>query len=218
MIVAPALAAPLLLGFALGLRHAFDADHVAAMGTIVAREHSVRRAALLGAVWGLGHSTSLFVASAIVIIARVPFPPVLAHWLELAVAAMLIVLGVQTLVADRSRRSGGNTVLAATERAAGGGAAPARRRPFLIGLVHGLAGSGGLALLVLPSLPSPAAALAYVALFGLGSVGGMALWSATLAFPIGRAARSSGAVAQWVPVLSGIVSVGCGVVLAAQLA
>jgi high-affinity nickel-transport protein len=217
MIVAPALSAPLLLGFALGLRHAFDADHVAAMGTIVARERSVRRAALLGAVWGLGHSISLFIASAVVILARVPFPPALAHWLELAVAAMLIVLGAQSLVTDLRRRVADRHGRTAADPGEGEATA-ARRRPFFIGLVHGLAGSGGLALLVLPSLPNPAAALAYVALFGLGSVGGMALWSAALAVPVGRSARSNGAVARWVPVLSGIVSVGCGVALAAQLA
>ncbi len=215
MIVAPALAAPLLLGFALGLRHALDADHLAAMGTIVARERSVRRAAILGAVWGVGHSTSLFLASLLVIVWRIPFPPALAHGLELGVAAMLIVLGVQSLV---TFTRGAPARAGAAAGPLPGLAGSTRRRPFLVGLVHGLAGSGGLALLVLPSLPDSGSALAYVALFGLGSVGGMALWSAVLSFPIGRVARSSGSMARWVPVLSGIVSVGCGVALAVQLA
>ncbi|MEK7348436.1 MAG: hypothetical protein AABZ94_06160 [Candidatus Eisenbacteria bacterium] len=200
----PSVLAPLLLGFALGIRHALDPDHLAAMGTIVARERSPGRAAILGSVWGLGHSTSLLLASLVIIAWRIPVPAGVTHYLELGVAAMLIVLGVQSLVrpapADEPR------------------GAPRRRRPYLIGLVHGLAGSGGLALVVLPTLPDRLTTLVYVALFGIGSIGGMALWSAALSAPLGRLSRPGSRAKRWVPTISGIVSVGCGIVLAAQVA
>ncbi|MEK7315167.1 MAG: hypothetical protein AAB011_03225 [Candidatus Eisenbacteria bacterium] len=204
MTATPSVLAPLVLGFALGIRHALDPDHLAAMGTIVARAKSPGRAAFLGSIWGMGHSTSLLVASAVIIGLRIPLSAAVAHGLELAVAAMLIVLGVQSLLRpfpDSMVSSG-----------------PRRRRPYLIGLVHGLAGSGGLALVVLPTLPDRLSAFIYVLLFGLGSIGGMALWSATLAVPLGRLARSSSPLRRWVPAISGIVSVGCGIVLAAQVA
>lgn len=200
----PSHLAPLLLGFALGIRHALDPDHLAAMGTIVARERSPGRAAMLGSVWGMGHSTSLLLASLVIIAWRIPVPAGVTHYLELGVAAMLVVLGVQTLL----RPAGNSESLAA----------PRRRRPFLIGLVHGLAGSGGLALVVLPTLPDRLTSLVYVALFGIGSIGGMALWSAALAVPLGRLSRSGSRVRRWIPAISGIVSVGCGLVLATQVA
>jgi len=205
----PSVFAPLLLGFALGIRHALDPDHLAAMGTIVARERSPGRAALLGSMWGLGHSTSLLLASLVMIAWRIPVPAGVSHYLELLVAAMLIVIGVQSLLRPvAGYRSG----------AEGLPAAPRRTRPYLIGLVHGLAGSGGLALVVLPTLPDRLTALVYVALFGIGSIGGMALWSAALALPLGRLVHSGSPVKRWIPAISGIVSVGCGIALATQLA
>lgn len=205
MTATPSVPGPLLLGFALGIRHALDPDHLAAMGTIVARERSPGRAALLGGVWGLGHSTSLLLASLVIIAWRIPVPPRVSGALELLVAAMLIVLGVQSLLRRPPAPGEAN-------------AAPRRRRPYLIGLVHGLAGSGGLALVVLPGLPDRLAALVYVALFGIGSIGGMALWSAALALPLGRVARSGSPLERWVPAISGIVGVGCGIALATQVA
>lgn len=204
MTATPSVLAPLVLGFALGIRHALDPDHIAAMGTIVAREKSPGRAALLGSIWGMGHSTSLLVASAVIIGLRIPLSAAVAQGLELGVAAMLIVLGIQSLL-----RAVPDSVTSSV---------PRRRRPYLIGLVHGLAGSGGLALVVLPTLPDRFSAFIYVLLFGLGSIGGMALWSAALAVPLGRLGRSNSPVGRWIPAISGIVSVGCGIVLAAQVA
>lgn len=202
MAATPLVLAPLLLGLALGIRHALDPDHLAAMGTIVAREPSPRRAAVLGSAWGMGHSTSLLLASLVIIAFRIPVSAEVTRYLELGVAAMLVVLGAQSLVRPAPAR----------------GSTPPRRRPFLIGLVHGLAGSGGLALVVLPTLPDRLTAVVYVALFGVGSIGGMALWSAALALPLGRLVRPGSPFKRWVPALSGIVSVGCGIALATQVA
>jgi len=196
--------APLLLGLALGLRHAVDPDHIAAMGTIVSREPSPGRAAALGVSWGLGHSLSLVAASILIIALDIPIPARVASSLELLVAAMLFVLGVQSL-----RRAFEPVPKPMVVTA---------RRPFLVGLVHGLAGSGGLALLLLPELREPSAAFSLVALFAIGSVGGMALWSAALAWPLGKFNRRSVRTGKWIASASGLASVLCGVVLVLQIA
>ena len=196
--------APLLLGLALGLRHAVDPDHIAAMGTIVSREPSPGRAAALGVVWGLGHSLSLFAASIVIIALDLPIPERVTSMLELLVAAMLIVLGIQSLRRAFEANPRSRAVTA--------------RRPFLVGLVHGLAGSGGLALLVLPGLHEPSAAISFVALFAIGSVGGMALWSVALAWPLGKISRRSVRAGKWIASASGLASVLCGVVVVLQIA
>jgi nickel/cobalt exporter len=174
------------------------------MGTIVAREPSPGRAGWLGAVWGLGHSAALFGASCVILALRVPVSPQVAGFLEFGVAIMLIVLGIQSL-----------------RRASGSGSARPRaaspRRPFVIGLVHGLAGSGGLALILLTTIGDPIVAIIYMALFGIGSIGGMAAWSALLALPLAAARRRSPGAARWIPAISGAASVAIGLVIVAQL-
>jgi nickel/cobalt transporter (NicO) family protein len=183
---------PLVLGFVLGLRHALDPDHLAAMGTIVSRERSLPRAALQGGLWGLGHTASLLGVGLAVILIGAPLPRSWSRWFELAVAAMLIVLGVLTLIRRRVDRP----------------VRPGARRPILVGLLHGLAGSGALTILVLASIRSPWVALVTIAIFGMGSIGGMMLLSGLLALPfawtgvprLGRAART----------LAGIASIAVG--------
>lgn len=165
------------LGFALGMRHALDADHVAAVSTLAARARGVRASSLAGAVWGLGHTLALIVVALLVVFLQVRLPAPVATLLELSVAVMLVALGVDLL---RRRRSG---------------AAPRAfraRRPFLIGMLHGLAGSASLMLAVLATIPERGQALTYVAAFGMGSVGGMAIMSAALSVPLGRLPRSLG--------------------------
>jgi high-affinity nickel-transport protein len=186
---------PLLLGFALGLRHALDADHLVAMSTIVSRERSLPRGALLGARWGVGHCLSLFTVGVAVVLLGIPFPETLGHALELGVGGMLVALGLASLV--RGERSA---------------AAPsASRRPFLVGVAHGLAGSGALAILVLATIRSPLEGLLYIALFGLGSVGGMVGMSAIMAFPFVVAARRAGRAPVWMGQAAALASVAFGV-------
>lgn len=187
---------PLLLGFALGLRHALDADHLVAMSTIVSRERSLPRGALLGARWGVGHCLSLFTVGVAVVLLGIPFPQTLGHALELGVGGMLVALGLASLVrGDRS----------AAARPS------ASRRPFLVGVAHGLAGSGALAILVLATIRSPLEGLLYIALFGLGSVGGMVGMSAIMAFPFVLAARRAGQAPVWMGQAAALASVAFGV-------
>ena len=130
-----------LLGFLLGLRHATDADHVVAVTTIVARERTLRRAAWIGVLWGIGHTLTVFVVGGTIVAFRLVIPPRLGLMLEFGVAIMLILLGFSNLRADAPGRGHGHTHEFD------------HRRPLIIGTVHGLAGSAAMAILVLTAIP-----------------------------------------------------------------
>ena len=149
----------LLLGFGLGLRHATDADHVVAVGTLLRHDASPVRAARVAVLWGLGHTLTFFSLGILIVAAGVRIPLRFEQLGEGGVAVMLIGLGVWTLRKPR-----------AVAHAPGVGL-----RPLLVGVVHGLAGSAGIALLALTAIPSTLGALVYLALFGVGTVAGMLL-------------------------------------------
>ncbi|MDF1505362.1 HupE/UreJ family protein [Roseisolibacter sp. H3M3-2] len=187
------------LGALLGLRHAADADHVVAVTTIVAREPGLRRAAAVGALWGLGHSTTILLVGGTLIALRVAMPPRLAVALELVVAAMLVLLGVRALRAGR------------TPAAAAPGSA---LRPLVVGTVHGLAGSAAVTLLVLASIRDPRWAVAYLAVFGLGTVAGMVGVTLLLAAPAALAGTRLPPLQRGLQLAAGTASVVLGVVMA----
>jgi hypothetical protein len=209
------------LGTLLGMRHALEPDHLAAVSTLVTGERSKFKAALLGACWGLGHTFTLLVVGAVLVILRADMPARLADAFEFCVALMLIGLGLRAIVlAARQGPAGpahvhhhGHVV----HRHAG---APAHvhigtwtlaRRPLLVGAIHGLAGSGALTALVLATLPSTAARLTYMAVFGLGSTLGMAMLSGLLGWPLARLGSHRG-VLRAVSLAVGLVSTVLGVV------
>jgi high-affinity nickel-transport protein len=199
--------AALGLGFALGMRHALDADHVAAVSTIVSARRSLLGSSLVGALWGFGHTLALVVVAVLVVALRTSVPPHVAHALELAVAVMLVTLGVNLL---RTLWQGGLLHLHAHAHhltRVGG-------RPLLVGALHGLAGSGALTLAVAASVPSPARALAYVGVFGLGSVVGMMLMSILLSLPLLLAARRFAGAERLLAAGAAVGSVAVGVLLA----
>ena len=185
-------------GFVLGLRHALEADHLAAVSTIVSTRRSAWGASLVGALWGLGHTAALLGVGLVVVGLHAGIPPRLAAGLELGVAAMLIGLGLNLLWTLLRGGSLHHHVHAhgphlhvhphvhapAVVPADGHHRVASMRRPFLVGLVHGLAGSAALMLVVAASIPSPAMALAYVVVFGIGSVGGMTAMSAAVGAPM----------------------------------
>jgi hypothetical protein len=217
------------LGFVLGVRHALDVDHLAAISTIVTARPSLRGASLVGAVWGLGHTAALLVVATGVIALQAEIPPAVGQALELGVAVMLIGLGLDLL---HTLWRGGRVHLHVHEH--GGRAhvhphvhrpdtvddhhhAAAVRRPFVVGLVHGLAGSAGLMLAVLATIPSPALALAYVATFGAGSIGGMMATSSLLGLPLALAAERCARVERALRLTAAVASVAVGVALAWQI-
>jgi high-affinity nickel-transport protein len=197
------IAAILSFGFLLGIKHALDADHLVAVSTIVSERRTAWSAALVGGMWGVGHTASLLIAGVIMILLRPQLPPLLAPILELAVAVMIIVLGISLLI--RMVRHGGARVHAhahshggithwhphihlnnepePTISAAGHHWIRSGRKPFLVGMMHGLAGSASLVLLVLAELRSPVVGLIYLLIFGIGSIGGMLVMSALFTLP-----------------------------------
>ena len=185
------------LGSLLGMRHALEPDHLAAVSTLVTGERNTRKAALLGVCWGLGHTSSLIVVGAALVLLRAEMPAYAADLFELLVALMLVALGLRAIyLAARQGPAGPAHVHHHGPRVHVHPGAPAHihigawtlaRRPLLVGAVHGLAGSGALTALVLTTLPSTAARLAYMLLFGIGSTVGMAALSGLLGWPLARA-------------------------------
>jgi sulfite exporter TauE/SafE len=213
------------LGFFLGLRHALDVDHLAAVSTIVSQRRSLWRSALVGVVWGIGHTTSLLVVAIAVIALHADVSPALARLLELGVAIMLMALGVRLLatvlrggaIHVHVHEHAGHTHVhphVHAPSAPGHDHGPSHRRPFLIGLVHGLAGSGALMLAVAATIGDPLLAIAYVAIFGVGSIGGMAITSTLFAIPMLVTTRRFAGATRWVCGGAAIASVLVGLELA----
>ena len=190
-----------LLGFLLGVRHAVDPDHVVAVSTIATRTTSFRRAAAVGALWGVGHTLTILSVGGAIILMRVTITPRIALAMEFSVALMLIVLGFQNLASARNADP----------------PAPSIARPFLVGMVHGMAGSAAVALLVLATVRDAAWALAYLTLFGLGTVLGMVIVTAMIAVPAALAISRVRNARRWLTLASGVASVALGVMLASEL-
>lgn len=188
------------LGALLGLRHATDADHVVAVTAIVARERRLSRAAWVGALWGIGHTLTLLVVGGAIVAFRLVIPPRIGLGLEFGVALMLILLGYQNL------RAGDDTP----------SARPAVR-PFLVGLVHGLAGSAAVALLVLATIRDTLSALAYLLVFGLGTVAGMVAVTVLLAAPAMYVGARVNRLQAGIRFAAGALSIAFGVLLAHEL-
>ncbi len=210
------------LGTLLGMRHALEPDHLTAVSTLMTSapgERSSVRAAMLGASWGLGHTLSLVVVGAVLVVLRAEMPARVADLFELFVAIMLIALGIRAIMlAVRQGPIGPahthhhGDVVHRHE-----GAAPhvhlgrwtLARRPLLVGAVHGLAGSGALTALVLATLTTTAARITYMSLFGLGSTAGMAILSGLLGWPLARLGANRTAV-RALSIAVGCVSIGLG--------
>lgn len=207
------------VGSLVGLRHALEPDHVAAVSTLLDRERNPFRAALLGAWWGLGHTLALVAAGIALMVLRVEMPERLAVGFELVVAVMLIGLGLRSMN-DALRRGRQGPVhvhrhrgVEHQHRAAAAHVHVGRwtlaLKPLLIGAVHGLAGSGALMALVFTSLPSDEARLVYVVLFGLGSTLSMAALSGLLGLPLARIG-SHALLGRAVSIAVGAVSTAIG--------
>jgi ABC-type nickel/cobalt efflux system permease component RcnA len=194
----------LSLGFLLGMQHALEADHIAAVSSIASRRSDVGDIVKHGLTWGLGHTLTLFAFAGAAILLGHAIPEKLAGPLETAVGIMLVGLGAHLLwrlwrdrVHVHTHRHDDGTVHVhshAGEKLPHARAAHAhehgfRWRTLLIGLMHGMAGSAALLVLTVSQAPSAAAGLGYIALFGIGSMIGMGLLSTLIAVPIAISAR-----------------------------
>jgi high-affinity nickel permease len=242
----------IVLGFLLGMRHATDADHVIAVTTIVSRQRTVWSAALIGSLWGIGHTVTITLVGGAIILFDVVIPPRIGLAMEFSVALMLVVLGALTLTGIMQRvtemtsgqGSGGGvhahphahgdyahshphghgpgshghtdeaTPLSRLDRIVGRLGVYQALRPLFVGLVHGLAGSAAVALLVLTTIRDPLWAIAYLLLFGVGTVAGMMLITAAIGLPFAYTAQRFARVHRYLGVASGFLSLGCGLFLA----
>jgi len=218
----------LAVGFVLGLRHALDPDHIVAVSTIVSECKSFRRSSLVGTFWGLGHTLSLLLVGLAVLSFKLNLSERMAVWLEFVVALMLVALGIRAVAtavrrwklhAHAHEHDGQKHVHLHVHRP---GEVDIHRhrhvlgigmRPFIVGMVHGLAGSAGLMLLVLATIPSALVGMVYIGVFGVGSIGGMFLMSSVISLPfllVGRRLSLFGKVLQ---ASVGVVSVVFGLYL-----
>lgn len=236
------------------MRHATDPDHVIAVTTIVSHQRDSMKAALIGAFWGVGHTVTIFMVGAGIILFSLVIPPRLGLSMEFSVAAMLIILGVWNVAGflrstpaavigahagenlehahthshgsflhsqPRTQAPGGHSLddqpLGWMDRSFGANSLYQYIRPFVIGVVHGLAGSAAVALLVLGTIRNVRWAIAYLLIFGVGTIAGMMLITMSLASAfrfIGKARRKfSGCVA----LASGLLSLGFGLFVAYQI-
>jgi ABC-type nickel/cobalt efflux system permease component RcnA len=246
----------LAVGFFLGMRHATDPDHVIAVTTIVTNQRNSMRAALIGAFWGVGHTLTIFVVGAGIILFNLVIPVRIGLSMELSVAVMLIILGLfnvagflRSMPAESIHTHDGETVvhshphshgdyihqhphshdpeghphapdhtpLAWMDRVFGTVSLYQYLRPFVIGVVHGLAGSAAVALLVLTTIRNVHWAIAYLLIFGVGTIAGMMLITMSLASAFRMVGKARQKFSRRLALASGLLSLGFGLFVAYQI-
>lgn len=218
------------LGFVLGLRHALDSDHLAAVSTVLAQRPSLRASGMIGFSWGLGHTVVLLLVGAVVLVFRMPIPEPVAEAAEFGVGAMLVLLGGMLgmrLLRERWHvhthdHNGAPHVHlhshALVEDHGHGHWWRDSVRPFCIGMAHGLAGSAALLLIVLSSARSVPEGLIYIAVFGVGSILGMMLVGIVVSLPLLWSLNLGRPVFLAVQGLASLGSVAVGLALMFQIA
>lgn len=211
----------LLIGFGLGLQHAIEADHIAAVSTLVSEKNKPLYASFVGALWGVGHTLALFGVGVVVIFLKVNISPEDESRLEAVVGAMLILLGLNAL---RKLFSAAEVHVHKHEhgelehvhlhrhvvKSSDGSHHRASFRSVAVGMVHGLAGSAALMLLILPLIKEPAAGLLYILVFGAGSIGGMMAMSLMISLPLRFASGRSIFFDKGLRAAAAILSLGLG--------
>jgi len=236
------------LGFLLGMRHATDADHVIAVSTILARSKRFLDSTVIGAIWGLGHTITVLVVGLLIIGFNVVIPPPVGLAMELAVAVMLILLGLLNLTGVMRRITERLTPPAPLHghdhahlhahatgdephphdhaHLHGHGSDPGLLatfgwyqllRPLAVGLVHGLAGSAAIALLVLAGISDTGLAMIYLVIFCAGVAAGMAILTTVIGLPFLVSRTRSERINRWLTVGSGVLSLAFGIYLAYQI-
>jgi high-affinity nickel-transport protein len=238
------------LGFFLGMRHATDPDHVIAVTTIVTRERQISKSAWIGAFWGIGHTLTIFVVGAAIILFDLVIPPRIGLSMELAVGLMLIILGMMNVRSffrsvpaatesahahshphahgdyihthshghspEQHPHTESQTPLARVDRVLQTFSAYRPIRPLIIGIVHGLAGSAAVALLVLATIRNARWAIAYLLVFGVGTIAGMMLITMTIASSF-HLVRGGQTFSRRLALASGLLSLAFGLVVAYQI-
>lgn len=212
----------LVLGFVLGLRHATEADHLAAVSTIVSEKKNLFTASVVGGLWGIGHTISLFAVGLLVILLKLQISETVENRLEAVVGVMLVLLGLNAFrklfqaekVHFHTHEHGGHAHTHVHTHNVESKEESHHRfspRSLVVGMVHGLAGSAALMLMVVPTISSPLLAMVYILIFGIGSIGGMMLMSLLIGLPFHFTAGRFAKLNSIIRFCAGIFSVGLGV-------
>ncbi|PCI06762.1 MAG: urease accessory protein [Gammaproteobacteria bacterium] len=196
----------LFIGLLIGMRHALEADHVAAVASLATTTNSLKSAVKHGAVWGLGHTITLFIIGSIVIFTDSVMPENMAMGLEFAVGIMLVILGIDVIrrmlrdkVHFHTHKHNNAQQHFHAHKHANEKAHNLKKhehkhsskfpvKALFIGIMHGMAGSAALILLTLQTVTSPWTGMLYMLLFGIGSIAGMAILSVIIAIPLKHSA------------------------------
>ncbi len=215
--------AVVLLGLFLGMRHSTDSDHVVAVSTLVTRQGSIRSSVSIGLLWGLGHTITIFLVGTAIIVFGFVIPPRLGLSMEFAVALMLVLLGILNLTGALGKITARFSAAPNSIAAGALSAKPGKLglfhsiRPLFIGLVHGLAGSAAVALLVLSTIRNPFWACGYLLVFGFGTMLGMMLMTCAISLPLVYAQAKSARITSYLTTLSGFASLSFGLFLVFQI-
>lgn len=203
------------LGFILGLKHALDADHVVAVSTIVSQTKNLKKSSLAGAIWGMGHTATLFLVGLVILVFKLAIPDKLALSFEFIVGVVLVVLGVDVLrkvskgkvhLHEHQHGDSVHTHLHSHKES------PSHNyihKSFVVGTIHGLAGSAALMLLVLTTVNSIFQGLLYILIFGIGSIVGMLIVSGIIALPFLLSSKFD-KINNIVKILAGTISIVLG--------
>lgn len=211
----------LFIGFVLGLRHATEADHLAAVSTIVSEKKNLFTASIVGGLWGVGHTISLFAVGLVVIFLKLQITESIETKLEACVGLMLVILGANALrkllksekIHAHTHEHGEQAHVHFHTHADERSEESHHRfspRSVVVGMVHGLAGSAALMLLIVPTIQSPLVAVSYILVFGIGSIGGMMAMSLLIGLPFHFTANRFDVLNKGIRLCAGIFSLGLG--------
>lgn len=209
----------IIFGFFMGLKHAFDADHVIAVSTMASHQKNPLKTALIGAFWGIGHTTSLFLVGTIILIFKINISQNVAFFFELMVGIMLVLIGVKSLLYIRNTQHLHPHQHNKQPHIHFHDHSDKRHhhhQSFFIGVIHGLAGSGALLLLVLSTIKSTIAGIYYILLFGIGSIIGMSFISIILGLPFIYSTKKNPQVGNYLNTAAGVLSMGFGIYMIYQ--
>lgn len=203
------------LGFILGLKHALDADHVVAVSTIVSQVRGLKKSSLIGAAWGVGHSTTLLLVGLVILIFKLVIPNKVALFFEILVGFILVILGIGVLIKaikekiHLHKHKHDNTVHTHFHSHKESPSHIHMHKSFMVGMAHGLAGSAALMLLVLTTVKSVSWGLSFILIFGAGSILGMFILSGILSLPFLLTAKFE-KIHNNIKILVGIISIILG--------
>lgn len=211
------------LGFLLGVRHAFDADHIAAVSTIVSKHKSIKISALVGIFWGLGHTLSLLLVGSAILLFKIEVPKRFALSFEFIVGIMLVLLGFNVLATinknkvhlHRHKHGKEKHIHFHSHRQTKSHWHEHQllNKSLLVGVIHGLAGSAAIALLALATISSIWLGIIYILLFGIGSVTGMALISSIISLPFALTATKFWKIQKMLSAGAGLISMAMGFII-----